>query len=251
MLVLTASSPTVGQKMQVPDVGNYSKFEHQTAYHARLPCLLCHKRDTNSATPQFPGGASHMPCAGCHTKQFADKSNAICTICHTDPQSGSMRAFPSLKSFSMSFDHSRHGGTSCSTCHRPSRGGIALTIPAGFNAHSTCFGCHGPNAKSGERDISSCGVCHQAGKLSRTSQTAAAFRVGFSHANHNADERLSCNACHQVRMGSDGITAPQPLNHHASGRSLSCASCHNGKKAFGGDDFSTCKRCHKGAAWRF
>jgi hypothetical protein len=47
------------------------------------------------------------------------------------------------------------------------------------------------------------------------------------------------------------MSAPSPLNHHASMRSFSCASCHNGKRAFGGDDFSVCKRCHKGAAWHF
>jgi hypothetical protein len=28
-------------------------------------------------------------------------------------------------------------------------------------------------------------------------------------------------------------------------------SCHNGKRAFGGDDFSVCNRCHKGSAWHF
>src|ERR1051326_170043 len=47
------------------------------------------------------------------------------------------------------------------------------------------------------------------------------------------------------------VSAPSPLNHHASMRAFSCASCHNGKRAFGGDDFSVCKRCHKGSAWHF
>jgi hypothetical protein len=28
-------------------------------------------------------------------------------------------------------------------------------------------------------------------------------------------------------------------------------TCHDGKRAFGGDDFSSCKRCHTGTAWRF
>jgi hypothetical protein len=28
-------------------------------------------------------------------------------------------------------------------------------------------------------------------------------------------------------------------------------SCHNGKRAFGGDDFSVCKRCHNGKKWQF
>jgi hypothetical protein len=28
-------------------------------------------------------------------------------------------------------------------------------------------------------------------------------------------------------------------------------SCHNGKRAFGGDDFSVCKRCHNRDTWHF
>jgi hypothetical protein len=28
-------------------------------------------------------------------------------------------------------------------------------------------------------------------------------------------------------------------------------TCHDGKRAFGGDDFTVCKRCHQGTAWRF
>jgi hypothetical protein len=28
-------------------------------------------------------------------------------------------------------------------------------------------------------------------------------------------------------------------------------SCHNGKRAFGGDDFTVCVRCHKGNNWHF
>jgi hypothetical protein len=28
-------------------------------------------------------------------------------------------------------------------------------------------------------------------------------------------------------------------------------TCHDGKRAFGGDDFTSCKRCHTGSVWRF
>jgi hypothetical protein len=28
-------------------------------------------------------------------------------------------------------------------------------------------------------------------------------------------------------------------------------TCHDGKRAFGGDDFAACKRCHSGNAWHF
>jgi hypothetical protein len=65
---------------------------------------------------------------------------------------------------------------------------------------------------------------------------------------------LSCNECHRVRAGVVRrlqVSAPQPLNHHASPGAFSCMSCHNGKRAFGGDDFSVCKRCHTGNAWHF
>ncbi|MGH9928156.1 MAG: cytochrome c3 family protein [Pyrinomonadaceae bacterium] len=154
----------------------------------------------------------------------------------------------------MKFDHSRHlsmGSVSCATCHQPARGGVALSIPSGFNAHTTCYRCHTPRAQSGGRDISSCGTCHQLGGYSRTPQFAQAFRVGFSHAKH---QKVTCNECHQVRAGMAQrrqVTAPEPLNHHANGRGLSCMSCHDGKRAFGGDDFSVCKRCHTGAAWRY
>lgn len=245
------------QQMQVPENANYSKFQHATAYHARLPCLLCHKRETNAPRPAMPGGSNHLPCAGCHVKQFADASNAICTICHSNAPSGALKPFPRLSSFNVKFDHARHarmGNVSCGTCHRPSPGGISMTIPKSFNAHVTCFQCHGAQARSGDRDISSCGVCHQAGRHVRARETASAFRVGFSHAKHNRDEGLSCNDCHRVRSNVGQrfqVTAPQPLNHHAAPNSLSCMSCHNGKKAFGGDDFSVCNRCHNRETWHF
>jgi c(7)-type cytochrome triheme protein len=244
------------QQMNVPDNADYSKFQHTTAYHARLPCLLCHRRETNSPRPAMPASSNHLPCAGCHKKQFADSGNAICTICHSNTQSGALKPFPRLSSFNMRFDHARHqslGNVKCVTCHRP-RGGAAMTIPSGFNAHVTCFQCHAPGAKSGDKDISSCSVCHQSGQYVRTRETSPAFRVGFSHAKHDRDENLNCADCHRVRTGVAQrvqVTAPQPLNHHAAPNVLSCMSCHNGKRAFGGDDFGACKRCHNRDTWHF
>lgn len=224
---------------------DFSQFKHDNRNHARLPCLLCHRRENNSAQPTLPGKADHAPCAGCHAQQFANSASAICTICHTDVQSGKVKAFPPLRSFDARFDHSKHTASACAACHRKSRGGVALSIPARLNAHVTCFSCHTPNAQANGRNISSCSTCHQLGRLVRTAEQAPAFRVGFSHANHDA----SCAACHQFRGRQ--VSAPSPLNHHASSSAFSCASCHNGKRAFGGDDFSVCKRCHKGSAWRF
>jgi c(7)-type cytochrome triheme protein len=242
------------QNMQFPANLDYSKFQHGTNYHARLPCLLCHRRESNDAVPKLPGGDRHLPCAGCHAQQFANSDGPICTICHKDAKSGTVKSFPSLKSFRMKFDHSLHvksGGASCNACHRPSRGGVALSIPASFSAHNTCFRCHTAGAKAGGRDISSCGTCHQPGSYSRTPEFAQAFRVGFSHAKHQKER---CAECHQLRAGMAQrrqVTEPEPLNHHASGNGKSCRTCHNGERAFGGDDFTVCQRCHKGNDWHF
>lgn len=252
-LTTTSTESPQGQ-MQFPEGLDYGKFQHSNANHSRLPCLLCHRRESNTPLPQLPGGSDHLPCAGCHAQQFSNTPGPICTICHTDVKSGALKSFPRLQSFRMKFDHSLHvkmGSVSCATCHRPSRGGVALSIPAGFNAHTTCYGCHTPRAQSGGRDISSCGTCHQLGGYSRTPQSAVGFRVGFNHSKH---QKVTCNECHQIRPGMPQrrqVTAPTPLNHHASGRGLSCMTCHDGKRAFGGDDFIACKRCHTGATWHF
>jgi len=255
--ITTAATSTEAKQQQQsqPAEGlDYAKFLHSSRNHARLPCLLCHRRESNSPRPQLPGKSGHVPCTGCHAQQFSNSDSPICTICHTDVKSGAVKPFPRLKSFSMKFDHARHvkmQDVSCATCHRSARGGVALSIPDGFNAHVTCYRCHTPRAQSQGRDISSCSTCHQLGSYRRTPEFAQAFRVGFNHAKH---QKVTCNECHQVRAGMPSqrqVTAPQPLNHHARPRSQSCMSCHDGKRAFGGDDFSVCKRCHTGTTWRF
>ncbi|MDQ2855177.1 MAG: hypothetical protein M3R68_02520 [Acidobacteriota bacterium] len=236
---------------------DFSKFLHNNANHARLPCLLCHRREGTAAMPTRPGGGEHVPCTGCHAKEFTNVSSPVCTICHTNTESGALKPFPSLKSFNMKFNHSLHArgmGVSCSSCHRASRGGVALTIPAGINAHTNCYRCHAPQAQANGRDISSCATCHQLGGYARTSTQAAAFKVGFSHAKHGGAQKLNCNECHNVRAGMPQrrqVTAPLALNHHAPAGQTSCATCHTGRRAFGGDDFSTCTKCHQGPQWRF
>ena len=230
---------------------DYSRFTHYNQFHSRLPCLLCHTRETNSARIGFPGKSGHLPCAGCHALQFSDNTSPICTICHTNPQTGAMKRFPGLRSFGVKFDHARHTRTNCVTCHTPKGRGVARSIPSGSSAHLTCFQCHTANAAN---SMSSCSVCHQPGRLVRTPEWAKAFRVGFSHAKHTGVKNSNCNTCHTVRAGAARgrqVSSPLASMHFAPARTQSCASCHNGNRAFGPDDFANCKRCHQDETFKF
>lgn len=229
------------------EIQNYSRFQHSNPTHARMPCLLCHKRDDNAAAPKFAG---HSSCSGCHAAQFADNTSPICTICHT---ATGIKRFPGLRSFNVRFDHARHlRQSNCATCHKPSRRGVALSVPSGTGAHTTCFQCHGPRTEVGGKNIGSCGVCHTPGRPTRNSDWAAAFAKNFDHSDHRGT--LNCSSCHTVRAGMPRgrqVSAPIASMHFARTRTLSCATCHNNKRAFGGDDFADCKRCHQGTTFRF
>jgi c(7)-type cytochrome triheme protein len=183
--------------------------------------------------------------------------------CHTTVESSNppLKAFPGLTGFNMRFDHAQHMNGSarpergCASCHQPARRGVALTIPAGASAHDNCYRCHTPNARGlSGRDISSCSTCHAQGGYSRTPAGSRAYSVSFSHAAHGARQGLRCDECHQVRAGAGQarqVAAPRPTQHFGSGRAQSCMTCHNNRRAFGGDDFADCKRCHKGQTFRF
>jgi c(7)-type cytochrome triheme protein len=230
----------------------YSKFGHENEQHARLPCLVCHTREDNSAQMKFPG---HIPCASCHTEHFADNKHQICSICHTEPEAGTMKAFPALRTFNAKFDHAKHlPQANCADCHRPARAGATFSVPTRSNSHATCFQCHKPEAKFDGRDIASCSTCHEPGRPGRPTGGIRALRANFNHAAHAGRENLNCNSCHTIRAGAERgrqVSAPAAVMHLATSRGNSCATCHNGKRAFGGEDFASCKRCHKGDSFNF
>lgn len=239
-----------------PAAQDLSKFRHATGQHARLACLLCHQREENTSRLRLPG---HSPCAGCHAQEFANPASPICTICHTAPPAAAVKAFPPRRSFTSRFDHGRHARGAakprrdCAACHVPERRGVALSIPSGMAAHATCFQCHAPRARAGGRDLSSCSVCHTLGRATRVSETRPAFAMNFDHGEHAA-KGLECSACHRVVPGAAQrrqVTSPRSLQHRPAGNATTCATCHNGTRAFGGDNFSDCKRCHTGDTWHF
>lgn len=228
---------------------NSSKFQHSNPMHSRMPCLLCHVRTEGSTKPKLPG---HTTCAACHQQEFAGNTSQMCTICHTDT---GVKPFPPLRTFNIKFDHNRHTRqTNCATCHKPSRRGVALSVPSGANAHVTCFQCHGPRTEVAGRNIGSCSECHQPGRPVKINEWARAFTVNFSHQTHTRQGKMNCSACHSVRSGAGRgkqVSSPAITMHFAQAGSVSCGGCHNDKRAFGADDFTNCKRCHVGRTFKF
>ena len=245
---------------QGPDV-DYSKFLHTSSRHTSIACTACHERTDNSSTPRFPG---HNACTTCHIGQFTTPAIPMCKICHAET-SGSrppLRNFPTdfKETFNVKFDHSQHMSGSarpqngCNGCHSPQSRNVAFTIPAELTAHNGCYSCHTPTSKSSSgKEIGSCGVCHDQKSFRRTSTAARAFRLAFSHADHGTRERLACADCHKLLPGAPQtkqVSAPTAAQHFAA-NSQSCATCHNGKRTFGGDlGFKDCKRCHTGTTFR-
>ena len=251
---------------------DYSKFSHKyPSAHEDFAkpekCRSCHRRRDNSLAPRFP---VHKDCTGCHLVQFtatisSSPINPICTICHKEDGLNSSnpptKSFPALLSFTAEFDHAQHmrgiesarPPDGCAACHAQARRGVAMTIPAGPNAHGSCYSCHSPEQKAS--NSSSCGSCHKykPGRYSPTSTAARSYRFGFSHAAHTARERLTCDRCHNLQgrglPQTRQVTSILPAQHYINPRAQSCATCHNGRQRTFGDkspNFDVCKRCHKG-----
>lgn len=243
------------------DDEDFSKFSHASPRHASLACASCHARSAdNSAQPRLPG---HKSCTGCHLPQFVTPNARLCFVCHStlEGENPAVKIFPAIRSFAARFDHAQHGAGAarppqgCAACHQPAaRRSAALTIPAGFAAHSNCYTCHTPDARSGGRDIATCGACHRASEhFFRTTTLAPAFRIGFSHAAHASRQRLSCADCHRARDGlpqSRQVSSPLAAEHSQSARAQSCMTCHDNRRAFGDADFRDCRRCHQGRTFR-
>jgi c(7)-type cytochrome triheme protein len=240
---------------------DYSKFLHTSQRHASVACSSCHHRTDNAARPSFPG---HKDCTGCHLTQFTTPNIPMCSICHANVNGNDppRKPFPDTfkESFNVKFDHAQHmtgaarPKNGCSACHNSSlRRGVALSIPTSMSAHNECYTCHTPNAQSNGRDIASCSVCHDQKPYSRTSTNAVAFGLTFSHAQHGPRQRLGCSDCHNYTAGlpqKRQVSSPRAMEHFPVGNNT-CATCHNGKRSFGGDlNFKDCRRCHTGATFR-
>jgi c(7)-type cytochrome triheme protein len=75
----------------------------------------------------------------------------------------------------------------------------------------------------------------------------------FSHREHSSAQGVSCSECHSVReRAAQGRQVTTITAQEHTGAGNNCASCHNGSRAFGGNDptnMTTCRRCHSGSGF--
>lgn len=229
----------------------FKAFSHATAEHKQFECASCHRREGKSLDLEYAG---HDSCVGCHLNQFTDpEQQVMCVICHADMKANppTMAKFPTkfIESFDVKFDHADHDNgegrppAGCVACHSPA--GAGKTIPVGFQAHSDCYSCH-----TAESKIGSCNVCHELGPYRRTSPGRYVFRAIFSHRDHTG---VGCADCHSVRAGQpQGRQVTSIVAQQHNNAPNSCADCHNGSRAFSGNDpmnFASCGRCHTGSGF--
>lgn len=233
----------------------FEAFSHKITEHKQFECASCHGREGKSTKLEFAG---HESCIGCHLNQFTDRTlmeqnKIMCSICHKDLQANppTMQTFPVkfLEGFNMKFDHSKHDNgpgrppAGCSSCHFPS--GPGKTIQSGIDTHASCFTCH-----TAETKIGSCTTCHALAPYNRTLQSEYSFRYIFRHGDHSERQGVSCNECHNVRSG--GPQSQQvsliAIRQHLTAPGNNCLQCHNGRRAFTGNnpfDVNSCTKCHK------
>jgi c(7)-type cytochrome triheme protein len=251
-VTLTSAEPAAPAAARVSEK-NFEAFSHKIKEHKQFECATCHQREGRSLDMEYAG---HESCVGCHLNQFVsrelmDKNKTMCAICHTANMPDT-RAFPTRfkEGWNLKFDHADHDNGAgrpaegCASCHRSS--GPGKTILSGFDSHANCYACHTADSKIG----SSCSTCHELAPYNRTLQSEYNFRYIFRHDDHGPAQGVSCNECHKVTAGA--ATGRQVSNiairEHLTPPGSNCAQCHNGRRAFSGNNpsnVSSCSMCHK------
>jgi c(7)-type cytochrome triheme protein len=233
-----------GTPTQIADSTKAPGFGFDHNRHSGLSCTSCHNSTggNNMSAPtvaMHTSAGSAQSCATCHngSRAFGANTFANCKSCH--------QQFAGARSFGVKFEHSDHAKANCATCHKSAGKGVSFSVPAGQNAHTTCFQCHSPTKQGTSQNNGYCFQCHQPGSGERMAAAPMFIAGNFSHTKHKA---MACNSCHSTKGGD--ISAPTVAMHKTAKGTQSCATCHNNQKAFG-EDFSNCKRCHTGENFKF
>ena len=251
-----SSGASVGEtKPAVSEAQDFSRFQHSNPMHARMPCLLCHKKGRQFRCPKAfrPHAMLRLP-----RSAVCRRHNRISPFCHTNAATGAVKRF--LPGCKVSAFASTIRGMSVRrtplrvTSPRVERHRLCRS-PSGVGAHTTCYQCHGPRTEVGGRNIGSCGTCHVPGHLSAEFRRFGGLCQELRPWRTSASGNLNCSSCHTVRPGSARgrqVSSPAVSMHFAAAGTLSCGACHNNKRRFWRKSFYRLQsRCHQNGSFLF
>lgn len=174
--------------------------------HSRVACSECH------AAP--PGGNARPTTAECNACHHGPSQTRACSACHGDrtppPRdivfSASFSVRPAPTRMTLPFDHARHAGNACSTCHVA--GGGIVPAPDCGSCHEShhdearrCLTCHtGQTLNMHGRDAHlGCGGagCHQDPTVNALEETRSVCLVCHAQ-QENHEAGTECSLCHLV-----------------------------------------------------
>lgn len=238
-----ATAPTTCYGCHAKDYNNTATIagvpNHVTANFPQ-DCTLCHSTSTwlnatfnhNNTTFPLTGAHVNVPCATCHTDNYAGTLPTTCFGCHQKDYNNTA-TIPGVP------NHVTAGyPQDCTMCHT-----TTTWLNATFNHNNTPFPLQGPHVNV------ACNLCHIGGVFAGTptdcySCHKAAY-LGTTNPNHTAAGfPTTCVTCHTtwVTTGWLGATFNHtwfPMNHgNANGV---CSSCHTNP-----NDYSVfqCTNCH-------
>ncbi|HNB69600.1 MAG TPA: cytochrome c3 family protein [Acidobacteriota bacterium] len=230
-------------------------------------CTICHQNLDTIDAPlvSFPARKSYNTFFDVQQHQnhvnysFPDKPNekVACAFCHPSQDKGVKVGFPG-------YPERKFDGALVTLV----KNGVGVAFPA----HPECYACHteqGGKVTPGAHTVQpgalgpgNCAACHPTlidpkanppqplppgAQLLLTKISSPAYRYKFSHRDHEV-KGMKCIECHNINSSYNTSEVPQPkAKAHLAKKSVAgqgCFSCHNGKRAFGDEDFNSCERCH-------
>lgn len=215
-----------------PKIQSFDVQFNHSAHFKETNCSTCHKNSGDGMT--VPNGSNaHATCFQCHTsdKIVGEKNIGSCSTCH---QEGTPTHFTdTVKTIGFNFNHSKHNGLNCQSCHNPSSDNKMSVINVSMHSGETnsCTTCHNGQKAFGANQFSDCRRCHQ------EVANVKSFGIKFDHANHT---KTDCAVCH--KSGGKGITFNIPNGQTAHS---TCFQCHSPMKGGGNFTTSKCFQCHQ------
>jgi c(7)-type cytochrome triheme protein len=232
--VICHTEPNSEKLKPFPPMTSFKANFNHTAHFKETNCATCHQTESGGGITVPTRGAAHATCFQCHTsdKIVGEKNIGSCVTCH-EPGAAN-RVVDSTKNVGFNFDHARHAGVSCASCHDPQGAGnqmsaIAVSMHAG--APNSCATCHNEKRAFGANDFSDCRKCHQ------EVANARSFGVRF---NHDVHRKTNCATCHKTGVGGVNFTVPNGEAAHAN-----CFQCHSPNTKSGSFTTSRCFTCHQ------